>query len=312
MNLAIYCVVATVCLPLLISGNLYLESKKFDIDKIVFKNDSDDFQTVLIDCVYQVWYNDTDFKNCATDLFDKAEITQISDPRFNCCFRVICFKCWEQMLVTKCGVSLEEVMKNDDLQFEFWNQAQHPQIQSNCNGDKVQSLTLCKLADVTVSTPPSSSSSTPSSSTPSSTTPDSISETDFLNKLYSCYNKTSNDNDYNKCLKDETSKMGLNHPYTDTKSQCCSRVANYNCMKESLTSKCDVSKVDVQKHDSVHFQYWNTASFPGVPGKCSDGAEESIKYCNGVYKVTWNIILQLAGIFTLYLLVFSKNFNYKL
>ena len=299
MNLAIYCM----CLPLLISGNIYLESEKFDIDKIVFKNDSNDFQTVLIDCVYRVWYDDTNFENCITNLFIKTEIS-ISDLKYDCCYRVIYWKCWEQMLITKCDVLLEEVENNDDLQFEFWNQAPHSSLQSNCKGDKVESLFLCKLADVTVLNLPFS--------TRSSTTPDSISEYEFLEKLYNCYNKISNDSDYNKCVSDETSKTQLNDSYADTKSQCCNRVVNYNCMKESLTSKCDVSKFDVQKNDEIHFKYWNAASFPGVSGKCDGGAKESIKYCSGVYKVTCNITLQFASIFTLYLLVFGQNVNYKL
>lgn len=134
-----------------------------------------------------------------------------------------------------------------------------------------------------------------------------MSEDLFLQKFKECINKIgTNDNDYNNCLKDETSKMGLSHPYVDKKSQCCSRLVNYNCMKKSLISKYGVSKENVQKYDQTHFNYWNGAPFPGVPGKCYGEAQDSIKYCNGISKVTWNNTIQLAGIFTLYLLVFGK------
>ena len=137
-------------LPLLISGDSYWNSKtmEFMLDEIALKNNSDDFiQSKLIKCVYKFWYNDTDFLNCSDVLGEKTGIMSDEDQRFPCCRRVIYFKCWETLLTTKCNVSKEEVEKNDDLQFKFWNDAPHPKYKGHCEGDKTNSLKLCNLAD---------------------------------------------------------------------------------------------------------------------------------------------------------------------
>ena len=55
--------------------------------------------------------------------------------------------------------------------------------------------------------------------------------------------------------------MGLSHPYFDAKSQCCSRLVNYNCMKESLTFKYGFSK---EKYDDINVNYWNTEAVTNV------------------------------------------------
>ena len=99
--------------------------------------------------------------------------------------------------------------------------------------------------------------------------------------------------------------MGLNHPYFDNKSQCCSRLVNYNCMKESLISKCGVSKFDVETFDEIHFSYWNTFRILGSPGNCKGEAQESIGYCSGVSNITWSNTIQLTITFILYLFAFK-------
>ena len=129
----------------------------------------------------------------------------------------------------------------------------------------------------------------------------------FNNTILYCINLIRiNDLDYNRCLRDESSKVKEIHNENEPKAQCCGRVVNYICMKKFLTSRCGVPKTQVDENDDVHFKFWNNLNIPGYPNRCSGGTKDSIKYChNGVEKVSFNVILQLANIFIV-LLVFGK------
>lgn len=247
--------------------------------KINFKDklfENKDFISDLEQCKKQIGPYDNDYLNCIEDLSSKPDQEDIS-----CCFRVVQFMCYKTLLTTKCNTSKEDVDLNEQVHFNFWNQLNISELSGNCEGDSVQSTKLCHLEG-------------------------NHTDNEFLSKIQNCVTQIgTNDNDYNKCLSDEASKMSLNHPYFDSKSQCCSRLVNYNCMKESLISKCSVSEEDVQKFDDVHFNYWNTIGIVGAPNNCKDGAQESIKYCSSVSKITWSNTIQLTVTFILYLLAFK-------
>ena len=131
---------------------------------------------------------------------------------------------------------------------------------------------------------------------------------DFKEKIRNCAKNIYLTTDYSECLKDQGLKLKGVYGDSDPKAHCCSRVINYICMKTFLTStKCGVPKAQVDSHDNEHFQIWNQIQNPKYPGHCSVDSEESISYCHsGKSKVTWSIILHLAGIVTVYLLVFGK------
>ena len=79
---------------------------------------------------------------------------------------------------------------------------------------------------------------------------------------------------------------------------------NFQCWKQLLTSKCEIPKDQVDNNDDVHFNYWNNRQENDAPGNCTEGKDESLKTCklkSGVSKVTWSLMLQLAGIFVMYL-----------
>lgn len=90
---------------------------------------------------------------------------------------------------------------------------------------------------------------------------------------------------------------------------CCIRVAQYKCMKTFLTTKCNVTKEEVEKNDEDHFNYWNNLDM-AYKGNCTGNSEESLQHCNlnnGMSLITWSFTLQLVSLFTLY--SFLAKFN---
>lgn len=128
---------------------------------------------------------------------------------------------------------------------------------------------------------------------------------EFTNKVKACNTKIGvNDKDYLQCLYDEA--QGLNDPFDHSKTSCCSRVLNYECMKILMTPKCGFSKEEIQSHDEELFNYWNDFNDPQYPGNCKGNRTESLTYCNGFSKITVSLTLQIASVFILSLFVFSK------
>ena len=103
----------------------------------------------------------------------------------------------------------------------------------------------------------------------------------FQFKIQNCLDKIGrNDFDYLQCLIDENSKFNCyNYNNTEEKAYCCNRVFNYECMKKYLTSKCGVSKQEVDNNDEEHFAFWNNFNFSDVPHPCIGGRQQSENYC---------------------------------
>ena len=269
----------------------FINGKHFNVP---FEMDSkpSEFELIITNCYMKLEPLDPDVFTCLTENHCKIGTHDLA-----CCIRVVQYKCMKIWLITKCNVTKENVEKNDEVHFNLWRNM-FLGFKGNCIGNSTESLEHCNLNDEvfsrTSSTPKTSSTTTVPIS--SSTTPASISEDEFLIELEKCTNKTGlNDSHYNDCLNNETLKMGWNN--TEGKSSCCIRVVNYICMKESLTSKCGVSKEDVQKYDKIHFNYWNK-QLPEITGECNGAVQESIEYCNGVSKIIWNLTLLLACSFS--------------
>ena len=133
---------------------------------------------------------------------------------------------------------------------------------------------------------------------------------DFTIKLKLCIILLPNTNDFRQCLKDEGAKAHIvidppNVPNpSDPKVKCCYRVVLYECTKKFLTPMCNVSKEEVDSHDDEHFHFWNDADVK-ITGNCTGNREQSIAYCNGFSKITFNLILQIASILALFIIVIS-------
>ena len=130
---------------------------------------------------------------------------------------------------------------------------------------------------------------------------------DLITKLAFCIYKVTDNGDYIGCLEEEAELLkGMSSP-SDPKISCCSRVMNLKCMKKYLTSDCGVTREEVERNNEEHFKFWNEADVEGYPHLCSQGSEESIRYCHsGTSKVTWSLMLQFAVILACFFLFFGK------
>ena len=212
------------------------------------------------------------------------------------CARVINYKCFKTLLTTKCGMPKEEVEKNDETHFNFWNDLEVPDIPGKCNGNSQDSIKHCKVNDVSDgTTTPTTTTTTTTTTTPSD---------NFESVIEKCIDKVGyNNQDYLNCYTRLFNKTEITDP-NDTKISCCNRMVQFQCWKEILTSKCSVSEDQVKKNDDVHYNYWNNKEYADKPEKCSGGKDELLELCklkSGVSKFTWSITLQLAGIFVMYL-----------
>lgn len=128
-------------------------------------------------------------------------------------------------------------------------------------------------------------------------------QNDFLEVIFNCLMIINpHETDVFACYSDGYCKVGIKD------IPCCVRVIEYKGIKTLLTTKCNVSE-EVEKNDKEHFNFWNNINIEGVTGNCTENIELSLKHCylsSRMPKVTWDITLQLAGIFALYFLVFGK------
>ena len=111
------------------------------------------FSDKLERCVRKVFLSsDDDYKYCmgnyAFAVSKNMHMTSgLQDQVLDCCAtRMLNFKCFRTLLHSKCGISKEEVMENDDEHFNFWNNLKIPTHHGKC-GEKQQSLRYCNLDD---------------------------------------------------------------------------------------------------------------------------------------------------------------------
>lgn len=110
---------------------------------INLKEDTNDFKGTILDCIIQVGISDPDYKSCINDLMSTINLNDLE-----CCVaRMSNFKCFRKLLVTKCGVSNEQVEQNDDTHFNYWNNLKIPYFHGKCDGEKQESLKYCKIVD---------------------------------------------------------------------------------------------------------------------------------------------------------------------
>ena len=138
-------------LPLLISGypygmEFFSVQKERAVQKLSKNLNSlqtmNDFEYVLQNCISSISPNDTDYYHCTEDQFNKT-----GGKDFDCCARVVIFKCMRNLLTTECGVSAEYVRANDAAHFNFWNNLEISDLPRNCIGDREWSLRHCNLYD---------------------------------------------------------------------------------------------------------------------------------------------------------------------
>lgn len=90
----------------------------------------------------------------------------------------------------------------------------------------------------------------------------------------------TSDNQYIKCLMDETAKVKGISKITDPQHTCCNRVTNYFCIRKVLKSKCSVTEKELVKHDDDLFKFMNDIFAPHNPNHCRQNNKQSIiKYC---------------------------------
>lgn len=111
------------------------------------------FNDKLERCVRKVFLSsDDDYKYCmgnyAFAVSKSMHMTsRLQDQVLDCCAaRMLNFKCFRTLLHSKCGISKEEVMENDDEHFNLWNNLRIPTRHGKC-GEKQQSLRYCNLDD---------------------------------------------------------------------------------------------------------------------------------------------------------------------
>ena len=82
------------------------------------------------------------------------------------------------------------------------------------------------------------------------------------------------DPDYYKCVYALAMKIN----YIDL--QCCAgRLINFKCFRTFLTTKCGISKEEVERNDDQHYDYWNNLKIFYLSGKCSGGRQEALEHC---------------------------------
>lgn len=124
MNFVIYFVL-TLSLPLLISGQTYydlgqklLTHRGFSVETASHH----DFTSKLGHCIWRV-SKSPDFIQCLEDESQLLKgISSPSDPKISCCTRVMNFKCMRKFLTSQCHVSREEVERNSEQHYNFWNE----------------------------------------------------------------------------------------------------------------------------------------------------------------------------------------------
>lgn len=125
MNFVVYFVLA-LSLPLLISGQSYYDLGQKLLSHRGFSAETtshNDFISKLGHCILKVT-NSPDFIQCLDDESHMLKgISSPSDPKISCCTRVMNFKCMRKFLTSQCHVSREEVERNSEQHFNFWNEA---------------------------------------------------------------------------------------------------------------------------------------------------------------------------------------------
>ena len=109
----------------------------------IIKMQNDDFKTKLLSCIVKE-ANANDYKQCLKDEAAKVHgITGPSDPKAQCCARVVNYECMKTFLTSACGMSKEEVDSHDDEHFNFWNDFDIPQVPGHCSGGRKDSENYC-------------------------------------------------------------------------------------------------------------------------------------------------------------------------
>lgn len=172
MDFIFYFLVA-VGLPLLIScydlGSISLRMKQ-EIKKMNDKPAEllygNDFESQLASCIVKVGLRDPDVSSCFNDNWKRTGINSPNHYKFGCCIRVVNFKCWKQLLTTKCNMTKEEVERNDDDDYYyFWNNLNVTDLSDCYYLTKEQALRQCNLNDDDYYTTMLSTRITPSYST---------------------------------------------------------------------------------------------------------------------------------------------------
>ena len=276
MNFSLYFLVV-LALPMLICcydiGLVGQTAAKLAHDNLVAGKTDEDFRTKIISCATKV-ANTNDYMQCIRTEAEKVHgIKNSTEPKVQCCVRVINYICMKTFLTSKCSVSKEEVESHDDEHFNFWNDLNVPDVHGHCKSGKQKSIDYCHSNDTANKKLEINEAAIRVGEV-------GLTDNEFETKIRDCYVKISKTNDYSSCLKVEGSKLkGVNGTLTP-KKQCCERVINYICLKSSLTPKCNMPKEEVESRDEEHFRFWNQLEIPGFPNHCSGNSKTSITYCH--------------------------------
>lgn len=278
MNFSLYFLVA-LALPMLICcydiGLVGQMAAKLAHDNLVAGKTDEDFKTKIVNCASKV-ANTNDYMQCLeTEVGKMHGIENGTEPKAQCCGRVVSYICMKKFLTSKCGVSKEEVESHDDEHFNFWNDLNVPNFPGHCKGGKQKSIDYCHSYD----TANKKFEINQAAIRVAEVGP---TDNEFETKLRNCYVKISNKDFYSKCLKEELSKLKAINGTSSPKMQCCERVVNYICLKSFLTPKCDMPKQEVDGRDEEHFRFWNDIEIPGYPNHCSGDSKKSITYCHTI------------------------------
>ena len=248
---------------------------------LVTRTMNDDFSTKLEECVNTIIgnYNDEYMLCFQTEGAKIDGIYNSSEPKAQCCARVVLYICTKPFLTSKCNMTKEEVESHDEEHFNIWNNLNVTEYPLHCSGGRQKSIDFCysdnsntnfELVSLNINKAAIRSEVNLVARTIS----------DFSMKLQSCIVKILKTDFYIQCVKDEAAKLHGIHNSSQPKTQCCSRVISYICTKSFLTPKCSIPKEEVESHDEEHFNFWNDLNVPNVPGHCSSGKQKSIDYCH--------------------------------
>ena len=113
------------------------------------KKSQGDFESTIKNCIVKVGFDDAEYLNCYYELSNKTGILHPNDTLFvnktSCCNRMVKFQCWKQLLTSRCEVPKDQVEKNDDVHFKYWNNLDDEETPEKCKFDKERSLEYCRL-----------------------------------------------------------------------------------------------------------------------------------------------------------------------
>lgn len=103
---------------------------------------------------------------------------------------------------------------------------------------------------------------------------------DFESQLISCiYKVDPRDPDVLSCLYDNWNRTGINTP-NHYKYGCCIRMVNFQCWKKFLTTKCGMTKEEVEWNDDNHYYFWNNLNVTDLSNCHYLTKEQALRQCN--------------------------------